>query len=275
MAYLSPEDNIIKSHSPAFWEATKLLPKEQRLDFRALYSFVRVTDNYVDLKQPDVNNFLEVAALWQSKQVITGETINQIVTKNIKTLISQHKIQKTWVDAFLKTMASDLKPQKFKTLKDSLNYTYGSAEVIGLMLAMIMGLPKKAYPFAKLQGRSWQWLNFIRDIKEDTELGRCYFPQDDLSKFGLSNLTPLEINKHQLLFKKFVRFQLGRYFEWSNKAKMGYKFIPSNCQQAIISSANKYDQLALAILKDPLIVIGTELLPLRQPTQALKHQLKL
>jgi hypothetical protein len=53
----------------------------------------------------------------------------------------------------------------------------------------MLGLPKKSYPYAEKLGLAYQYINFIRDINEDIKLGRTYFPQSELSRFGLSSLS--------------------------------------------------------------------------------------
>jgi phytoene synthase len=85
-------------------------------------------------------------------------------------------------------MQMDIDKREYKTLDDTLEYIYGSAEVIGLFMAQIMGLPEEAHDFAKMQGRAMQFINFIRDIDEDITLGRRYFPTQDLKEFSLANL---------------------------------------------------------------------------------------
>lgn len=273
MAGLTIEEKIIQSSSPAFWEATKLLPNQQRLDFVALYSFVRVTDDYVDQPQPDTNNFLDIYSKWQTGRIVAKTTnLNQKVSNNMLRLIKKYDFDKLWIEAFLSSMSSDVKGRTFDKLEDSLEYVYGSAEVIGLMLAKIMGLPPEALPFAQMQGRAWQWLNFIRDIEEDRKLGRCYFPLEDLKKFNLNGLTPSTIKQNPTAFKEFVQFQINRYRKWSRVAKLGYKYIPATSRQAILMSAKKYDRLAALINQNPLLIIEKASPKPMQLSQASAHR---
>jgi ferredoxin len=54
------------------------------------------------------------------------------------------------------------------------------------MMESALGVDKKAYKYAKLQGRAMQYINFIRDISEDNQLKRLYFPKSliDISFLG-------------------------------------------------------------------------------------------
>ena len=68
---------------------------------------------------------------------------------------------------FLGSMAADLTRRFYRTEAETLEYVYGSAEVIGLFMARIMRLPEEALPAARMLGRAMQFINFIRDAAED------------------------------------------------------------------------------------------------------------
>ncbi len=82
-------------------------------------------------------------------------------------------------------MEHDLSESSCETLEDVLTYIYGSAEVIGLFMARIMDLDEASFPYAAMLGRAMQYINFIRDIAEDNELGRRYLPLLDTSLVSL------------------------------------------------------------------------------------------
>ena len=56
-------------------------------------------------------------------------------------------------------------------MEELIDYMYGSAEVVGLMMARIMGINREADFCARMLGRAMQYINFIRDIDEDGKLG--------------------------------------------------------------------------------------------------------
>jgi phytoene synthase len=141
---------------------------------------------------------------------------------------------------------------------------YGSAEVIGLMMSRIMGLPKEAYSAAKYQGRAMQWINFIRDIQEDNELGRCYFPQDELKKYGLKNLSKTSAEQDPEAFKDFMLFQIARYDEWQSKAREGFEYIPKRLLAPLKTAVDMYDWTARQIAVEPMIVFDKKVKPSKQ-----------
>ena len=68
----------------------------------------------------------------------------------------------------------DIKKKEYNSLEETLEYIYGSAEVIGFFMAKIIGLSDESLYYAGRLGRSMQYINFIRDIEEDNNLGRRY-----------------------------------------------------------------------------------------------------
>ena len=151
-------------------------------------------------------------------------------------------------------MQSDLAKKEYKTLEDTMHYMYGSAEVIGLMVVKIMGVPAKAEPAAQMQGRAMQYINFIRDIEEDNHLKRQYFPSSDLKRFNQRNLTRQTATAQPDDFAKFIRYQIDRYRNWQDEAYKGHKFIPPGPRVALKTAAQMYDWTARQIEKDPFVV---------------------
>ncbi len=133
---------------------------------------------------------------------------------------------------------------------------YGSAEVIGLMMATLMKLPEKAYASARIQGKAMQMLNFIRDIKEDIELGRQYIPNADMKKLQVKTITPQDPH-----IKDLIRFELDRYFALQKEAERGYKYIPRAYLIPIKTAADLYTWTARKIGKDPLVVFTKKIKP--------------
>jgi phytoene synthase len=59
--------------------------------------------------------------------------------------------------------------------------------VVGLVCIHVFGYrDPAAEPLAENCGLAFQLTNIIRDVKEDASMGRVYFPEEDLAKFGLS-----------------------------------------------------------------------------------------
>ena len=98
---------------------------------------------------------------------LLGKCTSDIIINSFFELLHRKSFQSSWVDAFFKSMEMDLIKKRYETIEETLSYIYGSAEVIGLMMAKILDLDPQSYPFARYLGRAMQYINFIRDIDED------------------------------------------------------------------------------------------------------------
>ena len=252
-------DKIFKQGSTTYYVSSIFFPPDVRKKVTTLYAYVRIIDDFVDVMPQQKKSFYEYCRLtelaWNDKT--TGiPTIDNFIT-----LAKAEKFDKKWIDAFLHAMQLDLTQQKYATFADLETYMYGSAEVIGLMMAKIMNLTQEAHVYAGLQGKAMQLINFIRDIKEDHELGREYIPQKDKDVFNVHSLTP---QKHsEDAFKKLIRFEIDRYYRIQDEAELGYKYIPRRYLIPIKTAAYMYKWTAQQIYKNPLLVLEKKLKPSR------------
>jgi phytoene synthase len=270
----SVEQTIFRNGSTTYYWGSRFFPKAVRADVFKLYSFLRVADDYVDSVPAQADEFHALRTAWQQAATDTGfdttptatDTIDRRVIKNIVAVSRAYDFEPAWLEAFWDAMQADLSPQNYRTLRQSLGYTYGSAEVVGLMMAKIMGLPPESYAAAKLQGRAMQWINFIRDVEEDNRMSRRYFPLTDLQKFQLPDLQEATARKYHDNFAQFMRFEIARYREWQAQAEQGMHFIPGLLRPALRTAAAMYDWTAGEIERDPLIVFTRKVKPTKART---------
>lgn len=137
------DEEIFKSGSTTYYFSSKFFSKRVREDVFKLYSFVRVADNYVDAQPQDVKNFHTLVDQWQiasnSGTVTTKNELIAHVVTNMVQVSNKYNFDAVWVTAFLASMQMDIDKKQYKTMQDTLMYVYGSAEVIGLMMARILG----------------------------------------------------------------------------------------------------------------------------------------
>lgn len=263
------EKDIFKKGSTTYYFSTRFFPKKIRRDVFRLYSFVRVLDDYVDEAPLQPEKVVEIEKQYQQAlktehfdpTTHAWDDLDTRIVKNIMRLTQRYKFDPNWVTAFVDAMKSDSKPKVFTKLTDSLMYVYGSAEVIGLMMAKTMKLPEESWEAARLQGRAMQWINFLRDLKEDTARGRQYFPTEDLQHTGLADLREDTARANPKAFKKFVDLQLKRYRDWQKEAEKGFHFIPRRYRIPLQTAVDMYDWTAKKIEKDPYVIFRKKVKP--------------
>lgn len=266
---MEEEQKIFKKGSTTYYFSSRFFPKKLRDDVYRLYSFVRTADDYVDGPDPQPKKLLALEASYKTAiadhafdaTAHKWDDIDTRVIKHIVRLQHKYKFEKEWVTAFFVSMKQDINPKPMKTLDDSLSYVHGSAEVVGLMMAKILKLPEEAFSASQAQGRAMQWINFIRDIDEDNQLGRCYFPATELKKYGLKDLSRETAEAKPEKFTKFVHEQINRYKKWQAEADKGIHYIPERYRVPVTTAIDMYNWTARQIEKDPMVVFKKKVKP--------------
>jgi 15-cis-phytoene synthase len=250
------QKEIFKRGSKTYFNSSVFFPRSVREDVFALYSFVRIADDFVDASPQDPEGFY--AFRQQYRQALEGGESGNLIIDSFIDLLEKRKFDPQWVEAFFASMEMDLTVKVYPKIEDTLRYIYGSAEVIGLFMANIMRLPEESYHAAKMLGRAMQFINFIRDIDEDNRLGRTYLP---LSDSKLHSLEKEHVIEHVGEFSRFIHEQIDLYKLWQQEAEKGFRFIPRRYLIPIKTASNMYKWTAEQICNNPLVVFERKVKP--------------
>lgn len=248
-----------KKGSKTFFTSSLFFPRSVREDIFIFYSFVRIADDLVDSIPAKLVEFEEFKDVYA--QALQGKKVDSVSIELFADLLIRRQIPKEWIEAFLHSMTMDTSKKTYATFDELNEYLYGSAEVIGLVMAKLLHLPEEAYATAKTLGRAFQYINFIRDVAEDVLLGRCYFPQEILNTFNLSSLEYDQVVLRQEQFKQFMYQELDRYFSWQAEGEKGFAYIPKRFLIPIKTASDMYRYTAEQIKKNPLIVYNKKIKP--------------
>ncbi len=186
-----------KKYSTSFSSAINLLHKDLRMPIYNIYGFVRFADEIVDTFHGHDQSALLQQFKDETYQAIErGISLNPIL-HSFQLTVNHYGIGKHLIDAFFKSMEQDL--NKLEYDRQTYNeYIYGSAEVVGLMCLNIfcegdMARYSALKPYAQSLGAAFQKVNFLRDIKADTQtLERMYFPGCNFLNFSESEKQHIE-----------------------------------------------------------------------------------
>ena len=171
-------------HGRTYFLATRLLPAWKRPHVHALYGFTRATDDIVDCDRAGRGERL---ATWarELSAALDGEPTSDPILPALAHTVDVFGLDRSDLDAFLRSMAMDLTVRSYATYGDLLKYMAGSAAAIGSLMLPILGAADRAaaHEPARQLGLAFQLTNFIRDIREDAGLGRVYLPAEDLAAF--------------------------------------------------------------------------------------------
>jgi phytoene synthase len=179
---LKCSQNVTANYSTSFSLAVKMLSSKIQPDIHAIYGFVRFADEIVDSfhdynKEELFNEFEQ-----DLKKAIDRKISMNPILNSFQHVVHQYNIEYHLIDAFMKSMRADLNVQDYDTVEAYEEYIYGSADVVGLMcLKVFVNGDKTQYSelkhSAEKLGSAFQKVNFLRDLKDDSELlNRTYFP---------------------------------------------------------------------------------------------------
>lgn len=179
---------ITRAYSTSFSTAVKMLAPSIRQDIYNIYGFVRLADEIVDSFH-EYNKPLLFSRFEQDLEnaLKDGISLNPVLN-GFQHTVKKYSIDQELIDAFMKSMRQDLVKKDYTSFAEYNEYIYGSADVVGLMcLKVFVNKDNARYeelkPFAMRLGSAFQKINFLRDLKADTEeLERSYFPSLDLNE---------------------------------------------------------------------------------------------
>lgn len=254
-------ESILREHSVTYYNSAKLFPKEIQTAVFALYAWLRTADEYVD--DPKKNSS---EAIYEFEKLYFHSLNNfpgsDRVTNIFIRLVKHFNFKDKWIQAFLTSMKLDLETQNFYKTKEELQrYIFGSAEVVGLMMARIMGVEGKHLAKAQKLGYWMQLVNFLRDIKEDfSDRNRVYIPLSTLEKYNLSPINMFQ-DEHRHELRQLILTEALHLKEMIPNIEKSVKYVPKNCRFAIRLSIYLYSWTIAQIIKEPLVVLEKQVKP--------------
>jgi len=232
---------VTQSYSTSFSSAVRLLDRGIRPAIYSIYGFVRLADEIVDtFHKYDKKELLQKFENDYYDAVRCGISLNPVLNA-FQITVGKYGIPDDLIRAFLKSMKTDLVKQDHNTRDETAEYIYGSAEVVGLMCLRVFVLgDEKLYNEleapAKRLGSAFQKVNFLRDIKDDTNLlNRKYFH------------TVIESGFDEKVKKEIT----GDVDEEFRDALQGIKKLPSNSRLGELVAFYYYKKLLVIIRKTP------------------------
>jgi len=232
---------ITRSYSTSFSSAVRLLDREVQNAIYSIYGFVRFADEIVDTFHSfDKKKLIEEFERDYYEALRNGISMNPVLN-SFQLTVKKYGIPDDLIQAFLNSMKTDLFKQNHNTKTETGTYIYGSAEVVGLMCLRVFVLGNsKLYDEleapAKSLGSAFQKVNFLRDIKDDTELlNRHYFHNSAQSGFNETVKTEIADD---------IEKEFADSFE-------GIRKLPENSRLGVLTAYYYYKKLLKKIKNTP------------------------
>ncbi len=218
------QDKAAKSGS-SFYYSFLFLPPQQRQAITALYAFCREVDDVVD--ECDDVNVARIKLQWWREEIgrVFDGSSRHPVGQALRGPVTTYNLPQEHFLEIIDGMEMDLDHQGYASFKDLALYCHRVASIVGLMAAEIFGYQDRGtLKYAHELGMAFQLTNILRDVREDSLLGRIYLPLDELERFGV---TPEDIMAHRMSgnMRELFKFQAQRARQYYTQA---YAHLPES-----------------------------------------------
>jgi 15-cis-phytoene synthase len=251
--------HIARSAAKNFYYGFLVLPSRKRSALSAVYAFMRHADDISDNPSLPVAQRREKLTEWMNalRRVIGGERTDDPVLMALADTQKTFNIPLELLEKLVKGTAMDLPPQpqeplsaaasnallRYETFEQLYDYCYHVAAVVGLICIRIFGYrDPRAEELAEQTGVAFQLTNIIRDVKEDSLLGRVYLPCEDLRRFGVEANT-LNNGNAAVAFRPVLEFEAQRARELYRAAEELLPLIDDDSQPALWTLVEIYRRL--------------------------------
>ena len=247
---------ITRAHARTFSLASSFLPAEKRRAAFAVYAFCRVADDIVDDDRASRAEAQSRLARYRGRLTMALEGApDDGVFRELVRAVAAFGVPHAVLYELLEGVARDLVPPHYRTWTELSEYCEGVASSVGEMCAHVFGVNgdagdrARAMRYARTMGLAMQLTNILRDVGEDARRGRCYLPDDDLARFGLSReeiLGNANLGRDER-WAPFVAFQIGRARSLYEAARPGLALLAPDAQRCAFACANGYASILGAI----------------------------
>jgi 15-cis-phytoene synthase len=179
-------DSIARG-SKTFTFASRFFGPEKARDAALLYHWCRNCDDTVDESSGESQRLGLERLKLEVAEALSGKPGDSVPTQALAYLVAKYSIPAHYPNELIEGMAMDAEFRAPRDLQELELYCYRVAGVVGLMMAHILGVSSEnALRSACDLGMAMQLTNISRDVIVDHAIGRCYIPEDVLSRHGLS-----------------------------------------------------------------------------------------
>lgn len=168
----------------------RLLPERRRRAIETLYAFARHVDDLADEPGPSREEraeALEQVRVWLDAEVFGHAAPSSALAAALRETVRNWRLPLEPFHDLIEGMLWDARGRAYPTVEDTEAYCFRAASTVGLLSIPIFGASDReaAHAPAIRLGLFMQWVNILRDVGEDLELGRIYVPSDALARHGL------------------------------------------------------------------------------------------
>jgi squalene synthase HpnC len=179
------------AHYENFPVASLLVPRRLRGAIVAVYRFARAADDIAD--EGDATPAQRLAALDEFEHALDGIAAGSVPAATpfpeLAAAVARHRLPLGPMRDLLSAFRQDVTTQRYAGIDDLLDYCRRSANPIGrLLLHLYDHVSPDNERASDAICTALQLINFWQDVASDWKRGRVYIPQEDLHRFGASEI---------------------------------------------------------------------------------------
>jgi len=249
---------MIERGSRSFGAAAKLFDNRTRESAYMLYAWCRYCDDQIDgqelgfgVERSSGGSAEECLAqlCTTTCRAMSGDTMDSPVFEAFQRVVRRHEIPERYPLELLDGFAMDVRGHCYHELDDTLLYAYHVAGVVGVMMAMVMGIRDEAtLNRAADLGIAFQLTNIARDVMEDADNGRVYLPGRWLQEADIP-IDNIAASEHRMAVARVVSKLLSEADRYYESADYGLASLGFRCAWAIAAARGVYSDIGRLVLK--------------------------
>ena len=245
--------DTIARGSKSFAVASRLFGRRERERVWLLYAWCRACDDLADAQDMggalgDQSNPHERLATIRQRTALAlqGVATGDASFDGFGVVARECGITAADADDVIAGFALDSEDWRPRTEADMMQYCYHVAGAVGVMMALVMGVPRSdedTLDRACELGLAFQLANIVRDLWEDDAAGRCYLPIEWLVEADIPPGQHMKPHYRAALVDLVAHAcAIGRCHEAS--ARVGAGRLPFRARWAILSATGIYGDIA-------------------------------
>lgn len=240
----------IEKGSKSFAVAARLFAPDTRDSAYMLYAWCRHCDDVIDGQTLGFSDGSAPGDRAQSLQVVEelkrktqaacDGAADEPVFEALKTVCAKHDMPARHPLDLIAGFEMDACERVYRTLDDTLEYCYHVAGVVGVMMAIVMGVrDRDVLHRASDLGLAFQLTNIARDVVADHQVGRIYIPEEWLREEGLSPESMAAPEHREALFRVVDRL-LKTAAPYYASSRQGVPHLPFRSAWAVAAAREVY-----------------------------------
>lgn len=248
----------IRKGSKSFAAAAALFDTATREDAEMLYAWCRHCDDVIDGQDlghgmaaldPAAAKARLEGLYAKTRAALAGQPTDDPDFAAFQRVALRRHIPERYALELLDGFAMDVAARRYETLEDTLDYCWHVAGVVGVMMALVMGVaPDDLATLRRAQdlGLAFQLTNIARDVVEDAANGRIYLPAAWLAEAGVPEAEIADPAHRQPLFQVTERL-LAAAEPYYDSALAGLPSLSFRSAWAIAAARGVYRQIGVVV----------------------------